>query len=64
MADNGVLHFLEPLEPRTRNVAVLDALADMIERAGLKVGDKLPPEIALANALGVGRSTIREALNR
>ncbi len=64
MAKNGALHFLEPLETRSRGVAVLDALAAMIERAGLKVGDRLPPEISLANALGVGRSTIREALNR
>jgi DNA-binding FadR family transcriptional regulator len=45
-------------------VAVLDALAGMIERAGLTVGDRLPPEISLATTLGVGRSTIREALNR
>ena len=64
MAKNGALHFLEPLETRSRGVAVLDALADMIERAGLKDGDRLPPEISLANALGVGRSTIREALKR
>jgi len=61
---DGALDFLEPLETRTRGVAVLDALAAMIERAGLKVGDRLPPEISLANTLGVGRSTIREALNR
>ncbi len=64
MAKNGALHYLEPLETRSRGVAVLDALADMIERAGLKVGDRLPPEISLAATLGVGRSTIREALNR
>jgi DNA-binding FadR family transcriptional regulator len=64
VAKDGALHYLEPLETRSRGVAVLDALADMIERAGLKVGDRLPPEISLASALGVGRSTIREALNR
>jgi GntR family transcriptional repressor for pyruvate dehydrogenase complex len=58
------LSYLEPLENRTRNVAVLDALAEMVERAGLKIGDRLPPEISLAASLGVGRSTIREALNR
>jgi len=58
------LSYLEPLENRTRNVAVLDALAEMVERAGLKIGDRLPPEISLATSLGVGRSTIREALNR
>lgn len=64
VARDGALSFLEPLETRTRGVAVLDALADMIERAGLGVGDRLPPEVALATTLGVGRSTIREALNR
>ena len=36
----------------------------MIARAGLQVGDRLPPEVSLASALGVGRSTIRKALNR
>jgi DNA-binding FadR family transcriptional regulator len=61
---DGALNYLEPLETRTRGVAVLDALAGMIERAGLKVGDRLPPEVSLATTLGVGRSTIREALNR
>ncbi|MDB5540841.1 MAG: hypothetical protein JWQ89_2568 [Devosia sp.] len=64
MTRNGALSYLEPLETRTRGVAVLDALADMIDRAGLVVGDRLPPEVALATTLGVGRSTIREALNR
>jgi GntR family transcriptional repressor for pyruvate dehydrogenase complex len=64
MSRDTALSYLEPLENRTRNVAVLDALADMVERAGLKIGDRLPPEISLAASLGVGRSTIREALNR
>ncbi len=64
MSQDGALSYLEPIETRTRNVAVLDALADMIQRAGLKVGDRLPPEVSLAATLGVGRSTIREALNR
>jgi GntR family transcriptional repressor for pyruvate dehydrogenase complex len=61
---HGALDFLERIETKTRGVAVLDALADMIEGAGLQVGDRLPPEITLAEHLGVGRSTIREALNR
>ena len=60
----GALHFLEPIGTPQLGVAVLDALAEMIERAGLQVGDRLPPEVALATTLGVGRSTIREALNR
>jgi GntR family transcriptional repressor for pyruvate dehydrogenase complex len=58
------LAFLQRLDTKTRGVAILDALADMIDRAGLKVGDRIPPEITLAEKLGVGRSTIREALNR
>ncbi|NKB29557.1 MAG: FCD domain-containing protein [Rhodobacteraceae bacterium] len=34
----------------------------MIERAGLGIGDKLPPEIEIARKLNVGRSKVREAL--
>ena len=64
MSRESALSYLEPLENRTRNVAVLDALAEMVERAGLRIGDRLPPEVSLAASLGVGRSTIREALNR
>ncbi|WP_224703091.1 FadR/GntR family transcriptional regulator [Devosia aquimaris] len=64
MRPDSALDYLEPLETRTRGVAVLDALADMVERSGLKIGDRLPPEVSLAATLGVGRSTIREALNR
>lgn len=60
----GTLSYLEPLVTPIRGVAVIDALARMINRAGLDVGDRLPPEVAMATALGVGRSTIREALNR
>lgn len=60
----SALSFLEPIENKTRGAQVLDALAEMTKKAGLKIGDKLPPEITLAERLGVGRSTIREALNR
>jgi DNA-binding FadR family transcriptional regulator len=61
---HGALDYLERIDNRTRGVAVLDALAEMIERAGLDIGDRLPPEVTLAEHLGVGRSTIREALKR
>lgn len=64
MKHAGTLSHLEPLDTPKRGVAVIDALADMIARAGLNVGDRLPPEVAMATTLGVGRSTIREALNR
>ncbi|MBZ9938687.1 FCD domain-containing protein [Mesorhizobium sp. BR1-1-16] len=58
------VEYLERINTTTRGVAVLDALAEMIERAGLGVGDRIPPELSLAEKLGVGRTTIREALNR
>jgi DNA-binding FadR family transcriptional regulator len=64
MKRDGALTYLEPIGTAARSTAVLDALAEMTERAGLRVGDRLPPEVSLASALGVGRSTIREALNR
>ena len=41
---------------------VLEALSLMIERAGLRVGDRLPPEVDIAIKLNVGRSKVREAL--
>lgn len=64
MPPDGPLSYLEPIEKRSRGEAILDALARMIHQAGLGVGDRLPPEVRLAHQLGVGRSTIREALNR
>lgn len=64
MPPETVLSFLPALDTRPRGVAVLQALAGMVARAGLKVGDRLPPEVQLAQSLGVGRSTLREALNR
>ena len=64
LEERDALDYLERIDTTTRGVAVLDALADMIDRAGLGVGDRLPPEVTLAARLGVGRSTIREALNR
>lgn len=65
MADkSGALKFLEPIGNKTRGAQVLDALAEMVKMAGLGIGDKLPAEVTLAERLGVGRSTIREALNR
>jgi len=52
----------QPVKPAGAERRVMDALIEMIEQAGLGVGDRLPPEIELAQRLNVGRSTIREAL--
>ncbi len=55
---------LPKIERKSRTAEVLDALVQMIEAADLQIGDALPSETLLADQLGVGRSTIREALNR
>lgn len=47
---------------RSKTREVLDAVAAMIVERGIGVGDRLPPEVELARQLGVGRSTVREAL--
>ena len=64
MTRNAALRYLAPLDSPAKGVAVQDALVAMIEQAALGIGVRLPPEVALANSLGVGRSTIREAMNR
>jgi len=53
---------LQPVARKTLVDEVLDQLQQYIVAQGLKAGDVLAPECDLAAALGVGRSTIREAL--
>ena len=53
---------LRPLSNPTLDKSVINALILMIEQSKLTIGDRLPPEQTLASCLGVGRSTIREAL--
>jgi DNA-binding FadR family transcriptional regulator len=60
--EQKVTQALDFLEAGNSKRDVLDALSLMIERAGLRVGDSLPPEVQIAQKLGVGRSKVREAL--
>ena len=55
---------LEPAERRP-NLAqtVAQQLLELIHKQHLAAGDKLPSEMEMKEAFGVGRSTIREALN-
>lgn len=53
---------LRPIVRRTSIQDAVDQLFRMIRSGTWKVGDRLPPEKELAEQLGVGRSTIREAL--
>ena len=53
---------IEPIAIVGRQEAILKALSDFVERAGLQPGEQLPTERALMQSLQVGRSTIREVL--
>ena len=61
-ANGGDRPVIRPLPAIDRARQVTDALADYVEEASLKAGDRLPAERELMAALAVGRSTIREAI--
>jgi DNA-binding FadR family transcriptional regulator len=44
--------------------AVADSIIQLVIKNDLSPGDRLPTEFALAEKLGVGRSTVREAVRR
>jgi GntR family transcriptional regulator, transcriptional repressor for pyruvate dehydrogenase complex len=60
----GVSATLQPIQAESREQAVLAALARFIAGAGIRPPMRLPTERELAIGLGVGRSTIREAIKR
>lgn len=53
---------LRPVVRKTSAQSVADQLFAMIREGAWKVGDRLPSEKELSETLGVGRSTVREAL--
>ena len=63
-ANGGDRPVIRPLPAIDRARQVTDALADYVEEASLKAGDRLPAERELMAALAVGRSTIREAIRQ
>ena len=48
--------------PKPAWVQIEEQLADRIESGELAAGERLPPERELADALGVSRMTVRQAL--
>lgn len=50
--------------PPTKPRDVVQLLTKMVEADGLGVGDRLPPEVDLAERFGISRSKIREALRQ
>ena len=55
---------LKPIKPKKISDQVFDQLREIIARGSLKPGEQLMPERDLAEALGVSRTTIRNAINR
>lgn len=53
-----------PITTITMTDQVEERLRDYFKQKGLKVGDSIPKEIELVEALGVSRSVLREALSR
>jgi DNA-binding FadR family transcriptional regulator/uncharacterized protein YgbK (DUF1537 family) len=53
---------LEPIEQKPFVTEVTQRLLDYLLSGALKPGDRLPSERQLSEALGLGRSTVREAL--
>ena len=61
---NDTRGLLEPIRPKSLDSAVLDSLAAYVDHAAIGPNSKLPSERVLCKVLGVGRSTLREALKR
>jgi len=60
MAKHSIL--FSPVKGRRTFEEVSHEIKKLIFQGSLKPGDKLPPELELANQFNVGRQTIREAL--
>lgn len=62
MAKNNLSVALKPIKREPISVTILNMITDNILSGNLKPGDKLPTEIELAEHLGVGRNSVREAI--
>lgn len=64
MDSNTEEHSLSPISSITMTDQAEQRLREYFIRKGYKIGDTLPKEMDLAQALGVSRSVVREALSR
>ena len=55
---------LKPIKPKKVSDQVFDQLRELIFRGEFKPGEQLMPERELAEALGVSRTSVRNAINR
>ena len=54
---------MEKIKQKTVVAQVMDRIKDLIASGQYKSGDKLPTEAELAERFGIGRSSIRQAIN-
>lgn len=62
MPENIFGDLIQPLNREPISVTILNIITDSILSGKLKPGDKLPTENELAQTLGVGRNSVREAI--
>lgn len=55
---------LKPIKPRRISDQVFDQLRELIFRGEFKPGQKIMPERELGEAMGVSRTSVRDAINR
>lgn len=64
MAPENLSNFIDPISTKTMAEVVEVKLREYFQRKSFKPGDALPTENELAQALGVSRNVVREALSR
>lgn len=64
MSVSELIKDLKPIAVNTRADMVEIRLREYLNRKELRIGDELPTELELAEALGVSRNVLREALSR
>lgn len=61
-AKDPVTNSFRPLNRESVTSSIINRLTDLLISGELKPGDKLPSEMELAQQLGVGRNSVREAI--
>jgi DNA-binding FadR family transcriptional regulator len=61
-AKDPVAKSIRPLNRESVTSSIINRLTDLLISGELKPGDKLPTEMELAEQLGVGRNSVREAI--
>jgi GntR family transcriptional repressor for pyruvate dehydrogenase complex len=62
VAENGFEQSLRPIRGDSVSSSIVDLITNALLNGGLKPGDRLPTETELAQRLGVGRNSVREAI--